>query len=151
MKDSMQRRFMVIADYPYSPYRINDIITMPENSGSFHLTTTSYRDEFGECVYQNNYSSLDNILKYPHLFRELSWWEGLRENEMPEYISYVSLTLKDRYGNDESKTRIYLHITKWTKNNKGIWYYNGSIYNEISDLYQPSTLEQYTEYINSIK
>jgi len=56
-------RFEVIADYPNSNWSIGEIIT---DAGEFS-TKHIYR-------------------KYPHLFRELDYWEKRTEEEMPKYV-----------------------------------------------------------------
>lgn len=59
----LKPRFEVIADYPNSNWSIGEIIT---DAGEFS-TKHIYR-------------------KYPHLFREMKWWEKRTEEEMPRYV-----------------------------------------------------------------
>ena len=111
----------------------------------------------------NNYQSGDIVTpdkftgwhpKYsPVIFRRLEWWEDRDVKDMPEYVSYVSLTLKDKYGDDETKTRKYEKVTKWHfgKSPIGIcssdpqWYYNDNIFCTLCHSHLPATE---TEYLN---
>lgn len=67
----MQKRFIVIADYPDSLFQIGEIIN------SNYIVTT----KFGTFAYTDD---------YPHLFSELQWWEHREESEMPEYAKVHS-------------------------------------------------------------
>ena len=80
----MNRRFKVIAPYPHSPYQVGDLVEMGVQS--FHITTTrddSYLNESGKC---ENYFSIAEVEKYPHLFREMPWYEDRKVEDMPEYV-----------------------------------------------------------------
>lgn len=83
-------RYKVIADYFYNPYKVGDIITVMYDDRSVHLTTTRYRDEFGEMVGQQNYMHPDELKKFPHLFKKLEWWEERKPEEMPTYVKWES-------------------------------------------------------------
>ncbi len=69
-EELMIPRYKVIGDYPNSPYKLDDIILLSKRS--FHLTTTSYRNEFGETITSENYFSNDEIKKYPKLFLKIN-------------------------------------------------------------------------------
>lgn len=72
MNKQLTKQYKVIADYPHSPYKVEDIIEMLPNNRSFHLTTIEYTDEFGENVRQQNWCAPAEILKYPHLFQPIT-------------------------------------------------------------------------------
>ena len=55
----MRPRYEVIADYPKSPFKVGEVFT-PAIPSAFK--------------------------SYPHLFREMEWWEGMAESEMPKYV-----------------------------------------------------------------
>lgn len=87
IKELMKPRYMVIADYPHSPYKIGDLVEISDSSTSFHCTTTKVYDAFTEdIVNSENYFSVLQIENYSHLFRKLSWWENRKVEEMPEYL-----------------------------------------------------------------
>lgn len=71
----MQPRFKVIADYPESPFEINSIFTADD----YKLTEES---SFVDIEFR----------EYPHLFRELQWWEDRKEDEMPEYVKVIDVS-----------------------------------------------------------
>lgn len=68
----MKPRYKVIADYPDSKYKVDEIIELTWND--------PLPNKYGG--YQSFYN------KYPHLFKKLQWWEERKEDEMPEYVKY---------------------------------------------------------------
>lgn len=82
----LKPRYKVIADYFFNPYKVGDIITLPEKNRSVHLTTTKHTDEFGERISQEEHYAPKVIDQYPHLFKKLEWWEDRKPEEMPEYV-----------------------------------------------------------------
>ena len=69
MKELEKPRFKVIADYPRSIFKIDEIID------------NGYEFIFGDA----------DGLKYsdfPHLFKKLNWWENRTEKEMPKYLKH---------------------------------------------------------------
>ncbi len=84
-QELLQPRYKVIADYPYSPYTIGSL--MEDTGTRFLLSRTNCYDDFKmDIVEQDNYVSEETILKYPHLFKKLDWWEQRKNSDMPEYI-----------------------------------------------------------------
>ena len=86
MKELEKPRFKVIADYPRSIFKIDEIID------------NGYEFIFGDA----------DGLKYsdfPHLFKKLNWWENRTEKEMPEYLKYRL--------NLDNENWIYHKIVKW--------------------------------------
>lgn len=92
-EELMKSRFEVIADYPLSPYFKGDVIQF-NNGETDHITTISYRDEFGEQVDQAQFVPSVTFEKYPHLFRKLNWWEYRQVEDMPNKV--VSHCNEDR-------------------------------------------------------
>lgn len=64
----MAKQYKVLADYPLSPYKMGDVITIEDTDETFHLVTTFYRNEFGEKVPQKEFYPVEDIEKYQHLF-----------------------------------------------------------------------------------
>ncbi len=100
----LEQRFKVIADYPHSPYKIGDLVEIPDSSTSYHCTTTKAYNSFTEEMCDSaNYFSILQIENYKHLFRKLEWWEERDISEMPEYVKeeggkiyLASWVLKDK-------------------------------------------------------
>jgi len=90
IEDLLKPRYKVIADYPNSPYEIGDLLT---NNGSFLITITHFWDEWGELQKQKNFHEESDVLKYPHLFKKLKWWE----ERTPEEIGYVCFNTDTHY------------------------------------------------------
>ena len=66
----MQPRYKVIADYPNSPYGLNDVLTNKE-----------VRFGMGRLMPEH----------YPAIFRKLEWWEERAVEDMPEWVKYDPL------------------------------------------------------------
>jgi len=67
MKNLLNPRFEVIANYPKSIYKIGEII---------------------DNGYEFIYCDTDGLkyTDFPHLFKKLNWWENREEKEMPKYL-----------------------------------------------------------------
>lgn len=104
-------RYKVIADYPGSHEKVGTIITLglPNEHDGWDMVYLSENEH--------------RLPKYPHIYKWLEWWEEREASDMPEYISYVSLTLKERFGDDETKTRLCRKCVGWFLKS-GVWYYN---------------------------
>ena len=89
--EMLQPRYKVIADYPYCPYEIGDLVEFTDLGTSFHCTTTkewnTFTEEFSDSV---NYFSIDCLEMWPHLFQRLQWWENRNANEMPKYVKSLA-------------------------------------------------------------
>lgn len=82
----LRPRWLVIASYPNSEFRIGLIFTeverdYNESKGRRYLTDFE-QYEFWDDI---------GIDKYPHIFTPLEWWQHLQPNDAPEYVS-------DKYG-----------------------------------------------------
>jgi hypothetical protein len=79
-EELLKPRFKVIADYPESIFKIGDI----KNADMILNGTT------GNPIY---------LRSYPHLFKELKWYEHQRLENMPLYIKgmYKAIFKVDRY------------------------------------------------------
>ena len=125
----MQPRYLCVSPtdshYPYSPFKIGDIITMNQIScnGSNCCTING-------VVYSD--VALD---KYPHLFRRLKWWEFRDEKDMPGYVKFQEKVYKViRYR----KPNIIRIIDDFWKT---------EIWQEIGEPYWlPATAEEYEQF-----
>ena len=110
--------------YPYSPFKVGDIISLNQISGSGSNCCT-----INGVVYSD--VALD---KYPHLFRRLKWWEFRDEKDMPEYV-------KCNMSPDNFHFPGYVYKIQSLN---GIWYSNiqMAIIFE-TNCYTPATKEEY--------
>lgn len=105
--DLMERRFKVIADYPQSDYKIGEILD---------------RDWSWDGNDEDGFKH--SISQYPHLFKELAWYEEREDSDMPEYV-------KDTLSETVYKMNYFL-------NNHVVFLQE----------YLPATKEQYEQYLN---
>jgi hypothetical protein len=147
IEELLRPRYKVTADYFYNPYKLGDVITVEYDDRSVHLTTTTYRNEFGETVEQANHFHPNRLKDFPHLFQLLQWWEERSEDEIPSYVK------------DKRDGEVYKLVTQGTnaldqvlishpqstlvKTGLGVW---ASLYDLL-----PATEAEYTAYITQTK
>lgn len=121
IEELMKPRYKVIADYPQSIWRIG-------------LNVPDFPIEYLE----------KNFKPYPHLFRELKWWEERTESEMPEYVKlpdwhdetiFCYFKIGDEYKYDKELDRV-VH-----KSGGGT----------LIHYFLPATESEYLNYINNGK
>ena len=90
-EDLLIKRYKVSdPSYPHCPFDPGQIImqdmdTIGEVFVSIHeIARTNDR----------NWVAKEDVLNYPHLFKEISWWEDRQENEMPEYVKVYMFGVK---------------------------------------------------------
>lgn len=125
MKDLMQKRFIVVAGTPFekSP-SVGTILTLEESGVNNWLTVRHNDFVYSEMMLQD----------YPHLFRELQWWEYRDESEMPKYVKH--------------RDKIY-KVTGWWGENCP--YIEGEKHPFAPEVFIPATEKDFNEYINSKK
>lgn len=137
-EELLRPRYKVVADYFHNPYQIGDIITLPENNRSVHLTTIQYTDEFGENVKQQNHYAPKIIEKYPHLFEKLEWWEERKPEDLPKFIK----------AKNDGDVQELIAVTecgfkvKWGNKKK----YRIGVFNR----FIPATEAEYTQYVKTL-
>ena len=109
IKDLMIPRYIVIANYPGSPFKIGQILIerMYENVKIY--TNLPIEQEFN--INLHDYISIDEIEKCKEIFRKLNWPEYRQTEQMPIY-------LRSRYKDDINK---YIKIIKWYSNIEGVY------------------------------
>lgn len=127
MTNLMTPRYLVIADYPYSPFDIGSILTQHTefNKDAYWVRNNLYTDRQPE--------------KYPHLFRLLHWWEFRDEKEMRGYF-------KNRWRGE----LYYIKVDKWVKDGS-LYYYKIDGMTFSCAYSTPITESEYSNYINSNK
>lgn len=126
-EELMKQRYIVIADWPQgniNPFHVGDIL----EEQSIYFTRI------------NNAKSIhrDEIVKYPHLFKRLCWWEERKPQEMPEYVKRIGILDRSKF--------IFDRVKEWAieKDNLiGISEDNKMVY---PPWLQPATEEEYLEY-----
>ena len=125
MKNLTQPRYLVIADYPNSPFNVGNILTQHTqfNKDAYFVNGNLYTDRHPE--------------DYPHIFRLLHWWEFRDEKDMPEYVKIV----------DKSEIVKIHSIVK----DIGFNFFDGNNwrYKVFSTNTVPATLNEYNEYIKN--
>lgn len=126
MTNLTQSRYLVIADYPNSPFNVGNILTQYTqfNKTSYWVNDNLYTDRHPE--------------DYPHLFRLLHWWEYRDEKDMPEYVK--------GFGNQIYK------VHKWKKLTKNVLatvLEDAIEYQFAAFACEPATLNEYNEYIKT--
>jgi hypothetical protein len=129
-EELLKPRYKVIADYPHSPLRINDILTLAAGP-----------TDLWDCD-RTGKRQLLNPADYPAIFKPLQWWEERKPEDMPEYV-------KDK---DNKGRRAYRVLDK--SHDFQIWHQDNTI--EFRFVYPngyrwiPATLEEYNEYLSTI-
>lgn len=81
----LKQRWKVIANFPDSDFRVGSI------------------QDRDWCKYVNGVDETDGILwsisDFPHLFRELEWWEERDIDDLPNFVKYQNLIYKVKEKN----------------------------------------------------
>lgn len=96
-EELLKPRYKVIADYPFSDFKVGDILN---------------QDKKREWLWEYNHSEISKPHAYPHIFKELQWWEERKENDMPEYLEvtpneprYIGKVFAWRFHNSHAYCR----------------------------------------------
>ena len=125
----LKPRWKVIADFPDSDYKVGSI------------------EDRDWCKYVNSEDETDGIVwkisDFPHLFKELKWWEHREPSEMPSYVKMC----KD-IPTSEIKVGQVLKVIFWKideGDDKIHFAFEGDVKNIgcYPDYYTPSTEEEY--------
>jgi len=104
--------------YPYSPFKVGDILTLNQISGNGSNCCTINGVVYSEAA----------LNKYPHLFRRLEWWEFRDEKDMPEYV---------RYGDWRQPHTIYRIVQYNPKGYNGLYPCAIAENNRVKDYFLP--------------
>lgn len=137
-KELLKPRYKATADYPNTGFKENEVfVTVMGNSGK-------------QCVHRNiTYNEEVAIYPadYPHLFKELEWWEERTAKDMPEYMKCKSSV---------HPKGIVWRVRQWAINTATFFAHGedagfGHCVFTQSDILLPATKEDYDNYINSKK
>ena len=77
--DLMKRRVKLLNGYPRCPYKVGEIFIQ-----TYHPDGETW---YWKCsLFSDNDMVQGWPEKFPHLFKELAWWEERKPEEMPEYV-----------------------------------------------------------------
>ena len=96
-------RYVVIGEYPDSNFDIGDILTPDRMNPTFFCDDKKIPSAL-----------IEKPEKYPHLFRELNWWEYRKEEERPKYLKHNVIL-------DSLKGLLYHKIDSWYVNSTNIY------------------------------
>lgn len=81
-EELMTPRFQVIAEFPRCLFAKGTILLRIKNA-----TNDVYHTNPNSPVGGIN---MKELLKYPHLFRKMQWWEGRKAEEMPKKVKSLA-------------------------------------------------------------
>lgn len=157
-EELMQPRIIVENDFWDNPFKVGDIIQFTQQR-EYHDFITG--DLIGTDWLTDFLPNDPNVTRYmywmrkftpfPHLFRRIDWWEHRTPEEMPEYVKWVEVS-----PTTGSKMKELANAVEKVDDviNRGGWILLkvGSQINHIDPSYFiPATLQDYTQYINSLK
>lgn len=133
IEELLKPRYKVIADYPFNPYPVGDVMDRNATMKNFLVAET------GQYAHFIPISEMD---KMPHLFKKLEWWEERKLEEMPEYLSCQSPDFRFKKGD-------LIKVDKWVESfGPTLRFYSCST-DKITlhpHLYLPATREEYEAY-----
>jgi len=94
MENLLSPRFKIIAEYPNSIFKKNDILERIKYKDT-EIEVSEILTNLKRCKI-NNLSGLKvvNLEMYPHLFQKLNWWEERKREELPTYIKSETQVVK---------------------------------------------------------
>jgi len=122
----LKPRIMVINTMPLMINKVGDILPCVNEDCGPHF----------EIAGINWLCPLSDFKQWPHIFREMSWWEGRETSELPEYVK-------------NGKETIY-KVELFAYNNSQVKCTDIDSYCDTC-FFQPSTQTEYNEYINKSK
>ena len=82
-KELLKPRFEVIADYPYSANQVGEQLQRITD----HLFVVSRHGD------NSSLYTIEALHVYPHLFRQLNWWEYRKIEDMPNKLTNKNGTI----------------------------------------------------------
>ena len=98
-EELMQPRFKVVADYPFSPFEIGQVLALEMYRGG--LCTRS-DDGKGKILRE------DVLNDCPAIFHPLQWWEERAVEDLPEYVK-----VNEGLQLDYIVYPAFMHIGRW--------------------------------------
>lgn len=126
----MKPRFKVIADYPDSPFGVGQILPLIFKAAGWRYEYVTYEGQ--------DYISESQLKEYPHLFKEMEWFEDRKKEDMPKYIKSkrtgnIGVVEKWNMSKESKAVDTYASVGSYC------WFVTGI---------EPCTEQQYTDYVN---
>jgi hypothetical protein len=77
-EELLKPRYKVIAPYPDMPFSVGQVLLLQKHKEGWEYTWAEH-DGF------HSMTDLE-MSEFPHLFKEMEWWEEREEKDMPEYV-----------------------------------------------------------------
>lgn len=135
-------RYKVIADYPRSKFTVGDPLEKYVFKTS-ELGVYTYVTNI-EIPLQGANEKPEYVESMPHIFKPLSWWEDRNPDDMPEYVKKNNGEVYKIKEWDGTSNPYVLVDTKYHTG-----YVSGCTETPIYLPYLPSTIEEYTSFINN--
>lgn len=135
VEELLKPRYKVIADYPSSPFFINDIL--PNALKEWQRDNERTKATLNECE------------KYPAIFKKLEWWEEREIEDMPEYLKDDNGVYKCRnwhYQSRKSPDLIALEIYNFEPERSGSGWSEKYLLTIRYKNILPATKEEYDAY-----
>lgn len=101
----LKHRYLVLANYPNSPYQIGDVFEI-DDAGQFalyQLETLGQSDR--EFKMRTIMADEKEIPGYPALFSPVPWFYGRKDEELPLFVQYT--------GHDQAKQGQVEKVADW--------------------------------------
>jgi hypothetical protein len=85
-EELLKPRYKVIADYPYSPYKIGDVVSFEKNRNASICQPPHYNEFSGMNEVIDHMTTAHEFDSFPALFKKLEWWEDRKPKEIPQYL-----------------------------------------------------------------
>jgi len=105
-EELMMPRYEVIADYPYNPWLVGEVLSVDEK-GELVGQTTGYPD-YAYMITEKD------VAHYPSIFRRLGWWEKREESDMPEYVRRNELNPPTLQINGDLEPMVHKIKKQWS-------------------------------------
>jgi hypothetical protein len=79
-EELLKPRYKVIAPYPDMPFSVGQVLLLQKHKEGWEYTWAEH-DGF------HSMTDLE-MSEFPHLFKEMEWWEEREEKDMPEYVKH---------------------------------------------------------------
>lgn len=105
-EELLRPRYKVVATWPcmqLEPFRLGQIVTLQphKEEDAEGFIYMPYMHKPGKFMWQSFFTL------FPHLFKELQWWEERKPEEMPEYVKVI----REDCVND---TGLYCKVYRWS-------------------------------------
>lgn len=128
---------MVEADYPNSPFRVGDVLTVK------HHPLYADGEVFGLEEEQDVLKEITYAKDYPHIFRLMHWSEGRKLEDMPRWVRLRNGSSRvcevSEWVKSKSRPNEFYTVLSWGNTGGQFW----------AHMVNPATEAEYLEYLKS--